>query len=163
VTGNEYKLRVARYVVSAYGGRGVDVFDEVTIGTSMLGKPRRIDLLIRERDTRAALAIECKYQDSAGTVDEKIPHALQDLGALRMPAVIVYSGAGFSSGVLHLLRASPLAAYCFPDESLKPLPRQRAAEAFHSGTWQLDHVLAQTFGWWDVIVGDRQPMRFPES
>jgi hypothetical protein len=158
MTGNEYKLRVAKYVISAYGPRGVDVFDEVTIGTSLLGKPRRIDLLLRERDSKAALAIECKYQDSAGTVDEKIPHALQDLASLRMPAVMVYAGGGFSEGVLHLLRASSLAAFCMPDESLKPLPRQRAAEAFHSGTWQLDHVLAQSFGWWDVIIGDRKPM-----
>jgi hypothetical protein len=160
MTGNEYKLKVARYIVTAYGSRGVDLYDEVTIGTSLLGKPRRIDLLILERESKRALALECKYQDSSGTVDEKIPHALQDLSALRMPAAIVYAGSGYSEGVLHLLRASPLASYCMPDESLRPLPRQRSAEAFHSGTWQLDHVLAQSFGWWDVIIGDRKPMVF---
>ncbi len=167
MTGNEYKLLVARYIASAYGPRGVVLYDEVTVGTSLLGKPRRIDLLVLVPDTAgapgaraAALAIECKYQDSAGTVDEKIPHALQDLAALRMPAAIAYAGAGFSEGVLHLLRSSPVAAYCLPDDTLRPLPRARSAEAFHSGTWQLDHVLAQAFGWWDVIVGDRPPMRF---
>ena len=32
------------------------------------------------------------------------------------------------------------------------------SDAIHEGTWQLDHVLAQTFGWWDVILGDKRPM-----
>ncbi len=165
MTGNEYKLLVARYIVSAYGPRGVDLYDEVTIGTSILGKPRRIDLLLLERHpnegaARKALAIECKYQDSFGTVDEKIPYALQDLSAVRMPAAIVYAGSGFSEGVLHLLKASPLAAYCMPDESLRPVARPRTSDAIHGGTWQLDHMMAQTFGFWDIVLGERKPLAF---
>ncbi|NUP12712.1 MAG: hypothetical protein HOW73_42270 [Polyangiaceae bacterium] len=168
MTGHEYKLRVARYIAAVYGPRGVDLYDEVTVGTTIIGKPRRIDLLLLEREPadqkfRRALAVECKYQDSAGTVDEKIPYALKDLESLRMPAVIVYAGSGFSEGVLHLLKASPLAAYCMPDDSLKPLARTRTSEAIHGGTWQLDHVLAQTFGWWDVILGERRPLAFVRS
>jgi hypothetical protein len=161
MTGHEYKQLVARYVAAAYGARGVDLYDEVTVGTSILGKPRRIDVLAVERgERRRALAIECKYQDSLGTADEKIPYALRDLEALRMPAVVVYAGSGFSEGVLYLLKASPLAAYCLPDESLRPIARSRSAEAAHAGTWQLDHVIAQTFGWWDVLLGDKQPLSF---
>lgn len=161
--GHEYKGFVARYVASAYGERGIDIYDEVSLGTSILGKPRRVDLLVIERDApvagspRRALAVECKYQDSAGTVDEKIPYALQDLAAMRIPGAIVYAGTGFSEGVLYLLKASPLAAYCLPDETLKPIPRPRG-DAMDTGTWQLDHVLAQTFGWWDVILGAKRPI-----
>jgi hypothetical protein len=156
--GHDYKRLVARYVVAAYGSRGIHVFDEITVGTSILGKPRRLDLLVLERATGRALAVECKYQDSAGTVDEKIPYALEDLAALRMPGVIAYAGTGFSEGVLHRLKSSPLAAYCFPDATLAPTIRSRSADSVHEGTWQLDHVLAQTFGWWDVILGDRRPL-----
>lgn len=164
MTGHEYKLRIARYVAAVYGPRGLELFDEVTVGTTIIGKPRRIDLLVIERESereparpRRALAVECKYQDTAGTVDEKIPYALRDLESLRMPATIVYAGSGFSEGVLHLLKASPLAAYCLPDDTLRPMPRSRTSDAIHTGTWQLDHVLAQTFSFWDVILGDRRP------
>jgi hypothetical protein len=163
VTGHEYKLKVARYIAAVYGPRGIDLYDEVTVGTTIIGKPRRIDLLVLEREhpaerPRRALAVECKYQDTAGTVDEKIPYALRDLESLRMPATIVYAGSGFSDGVLHLLKASPLAAFCLPDGTLKPIARTRTSDAIHAGTWQLDHVLAQTFSWWDVILGDRRPL-----
>ena len=156
--GNEYKLLVGRYIKSAYAHRGIEIYDEVTVGTSILGKPRRIDLLALEPVTKKALAIECKYQDSFGTVDEKIPYALDDLAALRLPGVIVYAGSGFSAGVLHLLKASSLAAYCLPDDTMLPMLRPRTSDAIHEGTWQLDHVLAQTFGWGDVILGDKRPI-----
>jgi hypothetical protein len=157
VKGHEYKSHVARYIASAYGDRGIEIFDEVTMGTSILGKPRRIDLLVLGPGRQKSLALECKYQDSAGTVDEKIPYALQDLTAMRVPGAIVYAGTGFSEGVLHLLKASPLAAYCMPDDTLRPIPRPRG-DAMDTGTWQLDHVLAQTFGWWDIVLGAKQPI-----
>ena len=155
--GHEYKNTVARYIVSAFGDRGLEIFDEVSMGTSILGKPRRVDLLVLGPKREKVLALECKYQDSAGTVDEKIPYALQDLSAMRVPGAIVYAGTGFSEGVLYLLKASPLAAYCMPDASMRPLPRPRG-DAMDTGTWQLDHVLAQTFGWWDVILGSKLPI-----
>jgi hypothetical protein len=169
VKGHEYKQLVARYLVSAYGPRGLSVYDEVSVGTSILGKQRRIDLLVLPTASghlaspSPALAVECKYQDSAGTVDEKIPYALEDLAALRMPGAIVYAGDGFSDGVLHLLRSSPFAAYCLPDESLRPVPRARGTESIHAGTWQLDHVIARTFSLWDVILGDKRPLSLDAS
>jgi hypothetical protein len=150
--GNEYRDVVARYLVAAYEERGLEVYDEVTIGTSILGKPRRTDLLVLHRESGKSLALECKYQDSSGTVDEKIPYALQDLEAMRMPAVVAYAGTGYSMGVLHLLQASHLAAYCLPGADLRPIPRTTRAEAINSGTWQLDHVVAVTFGFWDVVL-----------
>lgn len=150
--GNEYRDLVARYLVAAYDERGLEVYDEVTVGTSILGKPRRTDLLVLQRASGRALALECKYQDSSGTVDEKIPYALQDLEAMRMPAVVSYAGSGFSDGVLHLLQASHLAAYCMPGPELRPIPRTTRAEAINTGTWQLDHVVAVTFGFWDVVL-----------
>ena len=26
-----------------------------------------------------------------------------------------------------------------------------------AGTWQLDHILAMTFGWWDILVAGKKP------
>jgi hypothetical protein len=150
--GHDYRDLIGRYLVAAYEERGLEVYDEVTIGTSILGKPRRTDLLVLQPSSGRALALECKYQDSSGTVDEKIPYALQDLQAMRMPAAIVYAGSGFSEGVLHLLQSAHAAAYCLPGPELRPIARTFRAEAINSGTWQLDHVVAQTFGFWDVVL-----------
>jgi hypothetical protein len=157
VTGNEYRKRIASYLVSAYWERGIQVYEEVNVGTSIIGKQRRVDLFVLLPAERRALALECKYQDTSGTADEKIPYTLQDLAALRMPSALAYAGAGFSEGVLHLLQSSELAAYCLPDESLSSVGR-RAGDSIDSGTWQLDHILAMTFGWWDLLVTGRTPV-----
>ncbi len=157
MTGNQYKRRIARYLLSAYGKRGIHLYEEVSLGTSIIGKQRRIDLLVVLPSTGEALALECKYQDSSGTADEKIPYALQDLATLRIPGVIAYAGSGFSEGVLHLLQSSELAAYCLPDEHNKPQHR-KSGDSIDSGTWQLDHVLAVTFRWWDVVLAGRTPL-----
>lgn len=157
MTGNEYRKRIATYLVSAYWDRGIQVFEEVNVGTSIIGKQRRVDLFVLQPRDNKALALECKSQDTSGTADEKIPYSLQDLAALRMPSALAYAGAGFSEGVLHLLQASELAAYCLPDDTLRPVGR-RAGESIDSGTWQLDHVLAVTFGWWDILVAGKTPV-----
>jgi hypothetical protein len=157
MTGTQYRRLIARYVLAAHGDRGVQVYEEVPIGTSIIGKQRRVDLLVLQERTQSAYAIECKYQDSPGTVDEKIPYALRDLTAMPLPGIITYAGSGFSTGVLHLLQGSEHAAYCLPDESMKALPR-RAGASIDSGTWQLDHALALAFGWWDLIVAGKQPL-----
>src|SRR5688572_1852550 len=96
MTGADYRRLIARYITGAYGQRGVEVYEEVNVGTSIIGKQRRIDLLMLVG--KQALGIECKYQDSLGTVDEKIPYALQDLAAQRFPGAIAYAGTGFSDG-----------------------------------------------------------------
>ena len=42
MTGNEYKRLIGMYIVSAYSSRGLKVYDEVNLGTSIIGKQRRI-------------------------------------------------------------------------------------------------------------------------
>jgi hypothetical protein len=120
----------------------VQVYEEVKIGKTMVGKQRGVDVFI-VHEMGKALALECKYQEVQGTADEKIPFALSNMSALPMPACVVYAGSGFSAGILHLLEASPLAAFCHPRRG---------------HTWQLDHVLAMSFGWWDVLVKNKQPV-----
>ena len=118
------------------------------VGKTIIGKNRSIDVFCVCAKTNKAFAIECKYQDSQGTVDEKIPYALDDLKALPMAACIAYAGEGFSGGVLHMLQASPHAAYC--------LPRGQAGSK--PDTRELDQLLAAHFGWWDVLVENKQPV-----
>ncbi len=142
--------------MSAYGPRGLTVYEEVHLGTSIIGKQRRIDLFVLGPEGQA-LCVECKYQDSSGTADEKIPYALNDMASQRIPGVIVYAGGGFSAGVLHLLQGSEYAAYCLPDATMQSVGR--GSGPMSSGTWQLDHIVAQTFKFWDIILGKKKPLQ----
>jgi hypothetical protein len=149
MTGSEYANRIADYVARRFGTRGLKVYREIRVGKSIIGKNRCLDVFCLCEVTNKAFAIECKFQDSEGTVDEKIPYSLDDLEAMPLAGCIAYAGKGFSEGVLHMLRASTRAAYCLP-----------AADQIHStpDTKELDHLLAMHFGWWDVFVGKKKPV-----
>jgi hypothetical protein len=149
MTGGDYANLVASYVSKRFGARGLKVYREILVGKTIIGKNRRIDVFCVCEPTNHAFAIECKFQDSEGTVDEKIPYALDDLRALPMAGCIAYAGTGFSQGVRYMLEASPHAAYCLP------LPEQTDSTA---DTRELDHLLSTYFGWWDVLVGTRKPV-----
>ena len=147
MTGAEYASLVAQYLSKRFGDRGLRVFREVRVGKSIIGKNRCIDVLCISGDL--AFAVECKFQDSQGTVDEKIPYALEDLQAMPLSGCISYAGRGFSDGVLHMLAAAPGAAYCLPTVG---------QVAGTSETRELDHLLAIHFGWWDVLVENKKPI-----
>ncbi len=152
MTGAEYRDLIAAYILKNFGGRSVRVYPEVSVGKSIIGKNRRVDLFVHEESKNLALAVECKFQGVAGTTDEKIPYTLEDMGAMPMPACIVYAGDGWSNGVRHMLEGSTISAHCMPAKSLM---RTR-------GTHELDHLLAQTFGWWDLLIGKKRAFEIPE-
>ena len=143
MTGNSYRDLIASYIHHNYASEGLVVYVEVSLGKTVIGKDRCIDVFVVRPTERKAIAIECKYQDSLGTVDEKIPYALQDLEALWVPGCLVYAGTGWSRGVLHSLEASRLACSCMPDAATLGRSRQ---------TRELDHILAATFGLWDLVL-----------
>jgi hypothetical protein len=149
MTGAEYANLVALYVARRFESRGLKAYREVRVGKTIIAKNRCIDILCVGDGGQKAFAIECKFQDSQGTVDEKIPYALDDLQALPMAGCIAYAGAGFSPGVLHMLAASPHAAFC--------LPVVGQTESTNE-TRELDHLLAVHFGWWDVLIERKRPV-----
>jgi len=147
MTGGDYANLIASYLVRNYGSRGLVVYREVALGKSIIGKNRRVDVFAVENETQKAMAIECKYQSSAGTVDEKVPYAIEDLRAMHIPAFAVYAGEGFSAGVQHMLAGCDIAAYCLPEEDLSP----------SASTIELDHLVAMTFGYWDLVLRKKKP------
>ncbi len=149
MTGTEYADLVASYVSKRFASRTLKVYREIKVGKTIIGKNRCIDIFCVSEEGQRAFAIECKYQDSQGTVDEKIPYALDDLRALPMAGCIAYAGQGFSEGVLHMLAASRHAAYCLPTAGqVDTTPNTR----------DLDHLLAVHFGWWDVLIERKKPV-----
>ncbi len=143
MTGNSYRDLIASYIHHNYAAQGLVVYVEISLGKTVIGKDRCIDVFVIRPDDRKAIAIECKYQDSLGTVDEKIPYALQDLEALWVPGCLAYAGKGWSKGVLHSLEASRLACSCMPDPTTLARSKQ---------TRELDHMLAAIFGFWDLVL-----------
>ncbi|HEY4244632.1 MAG TPA: PD-(D/E)XK nuclease superfamily protein [Kofleriaceae bacterium] len=135
MTGNEYRDLIAAWVDATFSNIFA-IYTEISLGKTIIGKDRRIDVFLVHQADRRALAIECKYQGSVGTTDEKIPYALADLEALWVPGCLVYAGEGWSRGVLHTLEGSRRAAYCLPPDE----------------TTELEHIIAATFGLWDHVL-----------
>jgi hypothetical protein len=150
MTGHEYTNLIADYVLTTFRDRHITVYREVSIGKSIIGKNRRVDILVLHPPSESAFAIECKYQDSSGTAEEKIPYTLANMKSLPMGSCITYAGSGFSDGVLHMLQASEIAAYCNPDPADLKSTRD---------TQELDHLMALHFRWWDVLVAGKKPWR----
>jgi hypothetical protein len=85
---------------------GLDYRRKLTVGKTIYGKDREVDVLFRDARNGNRLAVEAKYQRVAGTADEKLPYAVLNLATLPLPGVIVYGGGGFHLGALHWLCAS---------------------------------------------------------
>ena len=149
MTGHGYRDLIAAYVHHQYADHGLVVYREVNLGKTIIGKDRQIDVFVMRPSDQKAIAIECKYQDALGSVDEKIPYALDDLQALWVPGCLVYAGEGWSRGILHTLEASRLAARCLPDGNALP---DGTAMMHSPETRELDHVLAATFGLWELVL-----------
>jgi len=149
MTGGQYADLIAFYVSKRFASRKLKVYREIEVGKTLHGKKRRVDILCVAEESQRAFAIECKFQDSKGTADEKISYALDDIVALPISGCIAYAGEGFSDGVRHRLASSPHAAYCLPtDGQTDAMPK----------TNELDQMLAVHFGWWDVLIEKKRPV-----
>jgi hypothetical protein len=70
------------------------------------GAERYIDVVLTHPESRRRLGVECKYQGSPGSAEEKIPAIIQDIAAWPIPGLVVFSGAGFSANIRSFLVSS---------------------------------------------------------
>src|SRR5256885_7449468 len=77
---------------------GLDCRRRLTVGKTIYGKDREVDVLFRDARNGNRLAVEAKYQRVTGTADEKLPYAVLNLATLPLPGVIVYGGGGVPPG-----------------------------------------------------------------
>ena len=85
---------------------GLDVRRKLTVGKTIYGRDREVDVLFRHGPSGNRLAVEAKYQRVKGTADEKLPYAVLNQETLPLPSVIVYGGGGFHPGALNWLCAN---------------------------------------------------------
>jgi hypothetical protein len=73
LTSSEYAALIARYLYHSYHRRGIAIYREVFAGKSIIGKNRRVDLLLVCERTNQAYALECKYQGSQAPPTRRSP------------------------------------------------------------------------------------------
>ena len=93
--------------VVALGARlGLATREQFKCGRRIWGAERYIDVVLTHVESRRRLGIECKYQGTAGSAEEKIPAIIQDISAWPIPGIVVFSGEGFSPYMRSFLIAS---------------------------------------------------------
>jgi hypothetical protein len=82
---------------------GLAARTQVRVARRIWGAVRRIDVVLTQQETRRTLGLECKFQGSQGTAEEKIPSTIQDIAAWPIPGIVVFSGEGFSPNMMAFL------------------------------------------------------------
>jgi hypothetical protein len=85
---------------------GLSAREQFKCGRRIWGAERYIDVVLTHGESRRRLGIECKYQGTAGSAEEKIPAIIQDIAAWPIPGLVVFSGSGFSTNIKSFLIAS---------------------------------------------------------
>lgn len=94
-SGDELKLNV----VALAQRLGLKAETEVKAARRLWGQRRYIDVVITDQKTGKRLGVECKYQATSGTAEEKIPATIQDIDHWPIPGIVVIDGEGFSSNM----------------------------------------------------------------
>jgi hypothetical protein len=90
-------------VVNLAAELGLAARTQVRVARRIWGAVRKIDVVLTQRETRRTLGVECKFQSSQGTAEEKIPSTIQDIAAWPIPGIVVFSGEGFSPNMVSFL------------------------------------------------------------
>jgi len=101
-SGEELKQQVVALAQSL----GLKTETEVKAARRLWGQRRFIDVVITDEKTGKRLGVECKYQATSETAEEKIPATIQDIAHWPIPGLVVIDGEGFSANMQGYLMAS---------------------------------------------------------
>ena len=87
----------------------LEVRKEVKVGRRLWGSVRNIDVVLTHPESRRSLGIECKFQATPGTAQEKIPSTINDIRAWPIRGLVVFAGKGFSENMRTYLHSTGLA------------------------------------------------------
>lgn len=94
-SGDELKQRVVALAQSL----GLKAQTEVKAARRLWGQRRYIDVVITDEKSSKRLGLECKFQSTSGTAEEKIPATIQDMDHWPIPGIVVIDGEGFSENM----------------------------------------------------------------
>ena len=95
LTGVQFREQVAERAAAL----GLMVAREVEVGRRLWGSKRRIDLILTAPESGQRLGVECKYQRTPGTAQEKIPAVIADIESWPIDGIVAYDGPGFSENM----------------------------------------------------------------
>lgn len=90
---------------------GLECETEVKAARRLWGAKRRIDVVIKSAVSDKVLGVECKYQGTRGSAEEKIPATIQDIGSWPITGIVVIDGPGFSDNMRGYLMATGKAVW----------------------------------------------------
>jgi hypothetical protein len=82
---------------------GLEALEQVRVARRIWGAVRFIDVVLIQPGSRKTLGLECKYQGTTGTAEEKIPATIQDIAAWPIPGLVVFAGDGFTENMRSFL------------------------------------------------------------
>jgi hypothetical protein len=85
---------------------GLESREQVKVGRRLWGAVRNIDVVVTHPESRLRLGLECKFQGTTGTAEEKIPAIVSDIDAWPIRGIVVISGKGFSPNMRYFLISS---------------------------------------------------------
>ena len=87
-------------------GLGQPIFArQYQTGADIYGKRRRVDFaLFHPLKWPECLVLQCKWQASSGSVEEKYPFEVLSIGESQYPTIIVLDGGGYSLGAENWLK-----------------------------------------------------------
>lgn len=94
-SGDDLKQRV----VALAQRLGLKAQTEVRAARRLWGAARHIDVVLTDEKTGKRLGIECKFQATRGTAEEKISATIQDITYWPIPGIVVIDGKGFSANM----------------------------------------------------------------
>lgn len=78
---------------------------QVPCGTSIYETKRKCDILVLNQEKFPdGLIIECKWQQSSGSVDEKYPFTLFNIIKIAVPTIILLDGGGYKPAAMRWLK-----------------------------------------------------------
>lgn len=78
---------------------------QVKLGTGIYGTGIQADFVIYRHSSKEPLIIECKWQQSGGTADEKLPFLVANIReCYPYPTCVVIDGPGFRPGAIAWLK-----------------------------------------------------------
>jgi hypothetical protein len=95
--------QLVRAVLDLGRALGLEAMEQVRVARRIWGAVRRIDVVLTHPQTRKTLGLECKYQGTLGTAEEKIPATIKDIEAWPIPGLVVFSGDGFTENMRSFL------------------------------------------------------------
>ena len=72
---------------------------QVHIGLNIYTTKRKVDFILHHHSKwPSSLVIQCKWQSTGGTTDEKFPFEVECINQGRFPTIIVLDGGGYRDG-----------------------------------------------------------------